>query len=374
MDFAAEGLLEGVQDERSRADREALLQRLLDDGVGLEELKAAVAEDRLALMPVERTLGTARWTASEVAAQAGVAVEVLMRLRQALGLPRPGVNDRVLTDSDVEAAQRLALFLSVGLSEEGILEVARVLGEGLARTAATLRPFVRDTFLEPGIDELTLSERYSMAASELGPQLGALMQQVLNMHLRDQLRTDVVGRAERERGGMRGAVAMTVAFADLVGFTKLGEQVPPEELGAIAQRLTELATAVARPPVQLVKTIGDAVMLVSAQPGPLLDAALELVGAAEAESDEFPRLRAGVATGAVLGYAGDWYGSPVNIASRITGIARPSSVVAAAATRDALADAGRWRFTPLPNRRLKGVDHPVPLLRVRPAERVAPSA
>ncbi|HEY4280875.1 MAG TPA: adenylate cyclase regulatory domain-containing protein [Conexibacter sp.] len=367
MDFAAEGLLEGVEDERARADRVALLQRLLDEGVPLEVLRNAVTEDRLALLPVERTLGTERWTPNEVAEKAGMPVEVVMRLRQALGLPRPGPDERVLTDSDVEAAERLKLFHSAGLSEEGILEVARVLGEGLARVASTLRPLVRDTFLEPGIGELTLSERYAMASAELGPQLGAVMQHVLNMHLRDQLRTEVVGRAELERGGMRGAVEMSVAFADLVGFTKLGEQVPPEELGAVAQRLTELATAVARPPVVLVKTIGDAAMLVSPQPEALLDASLELVSAAEEEGEELPRLRAGVATGSMLGYAGDWYGSPVNLASRITAIARPSSVVAAASTRDALPDASRWRWSPLPTRRLKGVDHPVPLLRVRAA-------
>lgn len=369
MDYAAEGLLEGIDGERERADRVALLERLLAEGLSLEELRRAAAEDRLALLQVERMLGTEQYTPREVAAMANVPLELVLKLRQALGLPRPGADDRVLTTSDVEAAERLKGFHAAGLPEEGILEVARVLGEGLARVAATLRPLVRDAFLQPGIGERELSERYATASAELGPQLGVVMQHILNMHLRDQLRTDVVGRAELARGGVLGAVTMSIAFADLVGFTKLGERVPAEELGAVARRLTDLSGEVTgtHPTVRLVKTIGDAVMLVSPDPDALLDGALELVAAADAEGEEFPRLRAGLATGQVLGRAGDWYGSPVNLASRITGVARAGTVVAAGATRDATAaEPVRWQWSQLPNRRLRGVDHTVPLFRVRP--------
>lgn len=365
MDFEAEGLLAGVDDAQAREERIALLRQLLDDGVELDELKRAVSEDRLPLLRVERMLGTERWTPREVAHEAGLSIELVQRYRQALGLPRPDPDDRVLTDSDIDVARRLSGFRAAGLTEPGLLEVARVLGEGLARVAATLRPLVREAFLEPGVGERELSERYAMASAQLGPQLGVVMQHVLNMHLRDQLRTDVVGRAELLRGGgVGGAVPMSIAFADLVGFTKLGERVPAEELGAIASRLTELATQAARPPVRLVKTIGDAVMLVSPDADALLGATVELVAAAEAEGEAFPQLRAGVATGPALGRAGDWYGSPVNLASRITAIARPGSVVAAEATR-AAAHEERWRWSALPPRRLRGVDHAVRLFRVR---------
>jgi adenylate cyclase len=165
---------------------------------------------------------------------------------------------------------------------------------------------------------------------------------------------------------------LAVAFADLVGFTKLGEQIPAEELGAIARRLLELATEAAHPPVRLVKTIGDAAMLVSPDAGALLDVAIELVRLADAEGEDFPRLRAGLATGEALHRAGDWYGSPVNVASRVSSIALPGSVVVTGATRDATTadhEEPRWRFSSLPPRRLKGVDHSVPLYRVRHAER-----
>ena len=367
MDFAAEGLLDGLEDEQARADRIGLLEELLADGVPLQELRAAVAEDRLVFLRVERVFGTERYTPREVAELVGIDVEEALRFRQALGLSRPGLDERVLTDGDVAALRRLREFQAAGLREEGLYEVARVLGEALSRIAATVRLLVRDAFLSPGISERELSDRYTAVAEGLTPQMFAVMEQIFDMHLRDQLRNDAIGWSQL-RGGMSGATPVTVGFADLVGFTKLGERVPAEELGAVAARLLELTTEATGPPVRLIKTIGDAAMLVSPEPAPLLDATLALVEAAEAEGEDFPRLRAGLATGPALARAGDFYGAPVNLASRITDIARPGSVVIDAKTRAALNADGRWRWSPLPPRRLKGVDRAVPLYRARRAE------
>src|ERR1700743_2658981 len=93
-----------------------------------------------------------------------------------------------------------------------------------------------------------------------------------------------------------GARHLTAASADLVGFTKLGEEVPPEELGQLANRLADLARDVAAPPVRFVKTIGDAAMFICTEPAPLLDAVLKLVEITDSD-DNFPRLRAGIASG-----------------------------------------------------------------------------
>jgi adenylate cyclase len=371
MDFAAEGLLDGLGDEHARAERIALLEELLADGVPLEELKAAVAEDRLVFLRVERTLGTARYTLREVAELTGVDPEDGLRFRQALGLPRPDLDERVLTDRDVEAISQLKTFEAAGLPEEGLMEMARVLGESLSRVAAAVRLFVRDALLQPDVGEHELSARYAAINEQLGPAMAETMRRIFELHLQDQLRNDAIGRTEVAHGRIPGAVEVTVAFADLVGFTKLGQQIPAEELGAIARRLLELATEAVHPPVRLVKTIGDAAMLVSPDAGALLDVAIDLVRLADAEGEDFPRLRAGLATGEALHRAGDWYGSPVNVASRVTSIALPGSVVVTAATRDATTvdyAEPRWRFSSLPPRRLKGVDGTVPLYRARRAE------
>jgi adenylate cyclase len=370
MDFAAEGLLDGLEDERARAERVALLEELVADGVPFEELRSAVAEDRLVFLRVERTLGTARYTPREVAELTGIEPEEGLRYRQALGLPRPDLDERVLTDRDIEMIRQLKAFEAAGLPEEGLVEMARVLGESLSRIAAAVRLLVRDALLDPDVGERELSARFAAINEQLTPQLGETMRRIFEMHLQDQLRNDAIGRAEVAHGRILGATEVTVAFADLVGFTKLGEQIPAEELGAIARRLLELATEAVHPPVRLVKTIGDAAMLVSPDAGALLDVSIELVRLAEAEGEDFPRLRAGLSTGQALPRAGDWYGSPVNLASRVTTVARPGSVVATAATRKAAVEAdggeARWQWSSLPSRRIKGIEGSVQLYRARP--------
>ena len=98
-----------------------------------------------------------------------------------------------------------------------------------------------------------------------------------------------------------------VAFADLVGFTELGETIPVEELGSVAGRLSKLAEAAVEPPVKIVKEIGDAVMLVSPDPAPLVDAALRLVEGSDGEGaagdPRRHRLRARPSTAGATGTA-----------------------------------------------------------------------
>ncbi len=92
-------------------------------------------------------------------------------------------------------------------------------------------------------------------------------------------------------------------------------------------RLETLAADVVEPPVRLVKTIGDAAMLASPRARAAAGRGARAVDAADAEGEEFPQLRAGAALGLALPRAGDWFGRPVNLASRITSVARPGSLL-----------------------------------------------
>jgi adenylate cyclase len=115
--------------------------------------------------------------------------------------------------------------------------------------------------------------------------------------------------------------------------------------------------------VRLVKMIGDAAMLVSPEGEPLVDAALKLVESADELGDAMLPLRAGIACGDAIPHSGDWYGAPVNLASRITDVAKPSSVLAAKPVREELGDAFAWSAAG--TRRFKNVSSAVSLHRAR---------
>jgi adenylate cyclase len=367
MNFEQAGLLDGL-DGAERDARAQLLEMLADQGVGLDELKAAVQEDRLALLPVERVLG-GRYTASEIEEQSGLPADMVRRVRGLLGLPIPDEDDRVFSDADVEGARSLRMFLDAGFGEDEIAEITRVLGESMSRLAATTTAAFVDTFLEPGDSEQDVAQRFAGLAQELAPKLAPVLEGAFSAHLREAVRRGIIGRAEREAGQVSAAQEMAVCFADLVGFTRLGGEMEPRELGTVAVKLGELATQVAKPPVRLVKTIGDAAMLTSLEPEPLLDAALTLLDAADGEGQDFPQLRAGIAQGPALSHAGDWFGRPVNLASRVTSIARPGTLLVEQDVREAAGEAYRWSFAG--ERRLDGIRGRVRLFRAR---RLAASA
>jgi adenylate cyclase len=219
--------------------------------------------------------------------------------------------------------------------------------------------------LRPGVTELEIAKASQALVTRIVPLLGPMVEDMLFMHLRHMMETEAVNASERAAGApLPGARQITVAFADLVGFTRLGEAVPPEELGQLANRLAGIARDVAVPPVRFIKTIGDAVMFVCTEPAPLLDAVLKLVEVTDTDND-FPRLRAGIASGSAVSRAGDWFGSPVNVASRVTGVARPGAVLAAESARDEIGDAAGFSWSFAGARHLKGIKGEVRLFRAR---------
>jgi adenylate cyclase len=364
IDFAAEGLLDGLEgDERS--DRLALLERLAADGVTVPELRRATATQTLVFLPAERVIvGPERYTAADIARLSGVELDFLEAVRRAMGLTNPDQDEPILTDRELEAAQMIRTARQAGISDAEILELTRVLGRALSQVAETARRIPLARALEPGISEYELASSYAQSVEQLYPMLQPLLANALSLHLRQGAQTEVVSALERSGGELPGAREVSICFADLVGFTRLGEEVAPEELGALAGALESLAQELVQPPVKLVKTIGDAVMLCSIEPQPALDAALELLDAADGQGEHFPQLRAGAAHGRAVTRAGDWFGRPVNLASRVTQIARPGSLLIERELREAVPDDG-YRFSYAGERRLRGVREPVRLFRVR---------
>ena len=362
VDIEALGLLDGLEGD-ARRERAELIAWLLDRGFKLEHIRASVAAPLM--LPAFRVLGDDGdfVSAREVCKSTGVELELLQRLQRAVGLPCIEDPDAaVLLRADGEAAARAKLFLDMGIHPEDAVAVMRVLVESLDHAAAIMREAGLKAILRPGSTEIELAEGSEQLALQSAPSLGPLMEGLIRMVLRHSFEMEAVTAAERAAGTLPGARPVTVAFADLAGFTRLGEALPAEELEHVASRLADLAHDVAFAPVRFVKSIGDAVMLVSFEAAPLLSAVLDLAEAAAA--NDLPRLRIGVASGCAVTRAGDWFGSPVNLASRVTGAARPGTVLVAESARDAVANLPGFDWSSAGTRRLKGVSQEVKLFRV----------
>ena len=361
-DFEAEGLLDGLDGE-ARDARVRLLEQLEADGAPLGELRSAVDEGRLALLPLERELAPPgeRFTFAQMAQHAELDTDFLANLTRALGLPIPDNDEAIFTERDLEAARTVGAFRAAGIGDDELLEVTRVLGHSLSQIVAALRSMFTQSFFAAGDTEYDVAMRWAAAAKELNPMLEQVVRYLLRAQQVAQLRQGVFNLD----GLATGSTKIAVAFADLAGFTRLGEQVAADQLGSVAGRLTALAADSARPPVRLVKMIGDAAMLVSAEPKALLDAVLGLLERVDAEGEEFPALRAGIASGEGLSRGGDWYGAPVNLASRITDKTRPGAVVVSSEFKELIGDDG-YVWTKLPGRRkFKGISDDQVLFRVR---------
>jgi adenylate cyclase len=371
IDFEAEGLLDGVEDERAREARLELLRTLEAEGVGLEELRTAVQQGRLALLPLELVLhegeGPLR-RQRDLAEELGLSLEFMAESRKAMGLPALDPDEPVLTEDEVELARNAKVLLDAGIDKDRFLDLTRVMGQAMTNVAAAMTMTFGDALLRPGDTERDLGLRYAETLRNVGPLAGPALTQMLNLRMRDQIRQAVINEADLQSGRLPGAQRVAVAFVDIVGFTRLGEEVPAEELGSLVGEFERAVEEAVEPPVRLVKTIGDAAMLVAPQAQPLLDTTIGLVEESRTNGER-PLLRGGVATGDALPRLGDWYGRPVNLASRLTEFARRGSVVASKEVHDAVPERYSWSFAG--RQRFKGVRGDVEVYRARPADAAA---
>ena len=368
VDVEALGLLDGLEGD-ARKERAELIEWLLARGFNVDHIRASGAAP--VLVPTNRVLGDdgEYVSAREICEATGIELGLLQRVQRAIGLPRIDDPDAaVLPRADGLAAARAKFFLDLGFDPDDTVAVMRVVMESLGHAAAMMREEALKTLLRPGATEIELAKAAEELSRRAAPTIGPMIEDLLRLELRRSFAIEAVTAAERAAGKLPGARPITVCFADLAGFTRLGEALSPEDLERVASRLAGLAHDVADNPVRFVKSIGDAVMFVSVEPVPLLRAVLDLVDAAAA--NDLPRLRIGVASGWAVTRAGDWYGSPVNVASRVTAAARPGAVMVAESTRDEVGNAAGFDWSPVGARHLKGVRGEVKLFRVERAPAV----
>ncbi|MBB4908063.1 adenylate/guanylate cyclase domain-containing protein [Actinophytocola algeriensis] len=283
-----------------------------------------MTDDEALQQRLERILlgGSRQYTRTEVAEITGVPPERSRALWRALGFATQDDDAAVFTDGDVRALRITSELIRGGIVDPSIATAtARMIGQHMSRLAESQVHMLRDVLAanpEIGADDRQLAR----LVEHLTPELEALQDYVWRRHLAANS-VRMLGSPGENLDEHR----QVVGFADMVGFTTLTRRSNEAELVAVVDRFEALAAdIVAENHGRIVKMLGDEVLFVADSPADGAEIALSLLDRADKE-DGVPSLRAGLAYGRVLSRFGDVYGSVVNIASRLTSVARPSTVL-----------------------------------------------
>lgn len=284
---------------------------------------------------IERVLlgGGRQYTRAQVAELSGVPAERARALWRALGFATQDDDAAVFTDGDVEALRRTDQLIQNGILDPSLAtSTARMIGQHMSRLAESQVLMLRDVLAAN--PELAADERQlARLVEHLTPELESLQNFVWRRHLAAYAGRMLAAPDEEVDEGRQ-----VVGFADMVGFTSLTRRATEKELVEIVDRFDSLAAdVVAESRGRIVKMLGDEVLFVADSPADGAEIALTLVKRAE-DDPTVPALRAGLAYGRVLSRFGDIYGSVVNIASRLTSVARPGTVLVDLEMTEALKD------------------------------------
>ncbi|REE98327.1 adenylate/guanylate cyclase domain-containing protein [Thermomonospora umbrina] len=301
--------------------------------------------------------GELRYTRVDAVELGGVTKEFSQRIWRALGYPHMGDDQVAFTQGDIEALCRIRKLMDDGvLDEDGVIRLVRAFGQTMTRLAEWQVDLLTSMFTADSPDP---------PSAEMVGQLVAMAER----HFDDFER--LVVHAWRRQLAAAGTRAMavatvqdesvpartmaTVGFADMVSFTAMSRELDEPELARVVERFEETAAdVVASNGGRLVKTLGDEVLF--SADGPELGGEIAL-SMAEAIKDEteMPDVRVGVAYGPVLPMRGDVFGTTVNLAARLTSIARPGSVVIDAELAAQLEKADDYTITRIVRRPARGL-------------------
>jgi len=284
-----------------------------------------------ALDTVERyLLGDApSLTSIEVCERAGVPLEAAQELWRLLGFPHQPDDAVAFTPADVQALEYTRDLVELGvLSPERQAALVRTWGRSFARLAEWQTRLLTDVALESPDPVLQVAD----LASEVLPRVEALQGYVWRRHL-----ASAGNRLMASDAAGSDTARLAVVFVDIVGFTSRSKELTESELVQWLEYFeAECSGLVVDHGGRVIKNIGDEVLFVADDAAAAADAALIMTARGSDPHDDFPEVRAGLAYGDVVSRLGDVFGPTVNVASRLTSVARPGSVVIDSGAHDAL--------------------------------------
>jgi adenylate cyclase len=343
-----------------------LRRYLRSRGATDDEIDRAERESSLTLLVLDRMLmpGMRSHTLTEAAALAGLDLATAHRIWRAAGFPDLPEDEPALNDDDVEALRIVSRMLGeaapMGIDLERLLRLTRVFSASLARMADVESDLSVDAVRRgrsAGLTDEQIADEFRGAARFDDAE--RLVGHLHRLQLRAVTLRKLAGHEQSNR------VVLAVGFVDLVGYTRLAEEISDDELAALVLRFAEVAyDTVVGGGGRFVKNIGDAVMYVAEEIAAAARVALALAEASSGD-EVLPEARAGLAVGPVLARDGDYYGPVVNLASRLTERARPGTVLVSAEVHEALARDPAFEFRELRPQNLRDIGR-VAVWAVRP--------
>jgi adenylate cyclase len=323
---------------------------------------------------IEETLlgGPLRHTRKEVEALSGVSDDYARRIWQALGFPAPPDDEIAFTDGDVAALREIKDLLSHAMVDEDmVLQLARAVGQTMGRLASWLGDVWLARLGElPSAEPLTadLVTAALAATEELRPAFERLLLHGWRRQLTAAGMRAAATTATAHADPAAGLAHLAVGFADIVSFTRLSRRLDSDALAAFIERFeTTTGEIVAEAGGRIVKTLGDELLFVAPTPSAAADIGLRIADRFN-EAPDFPKVRVGLAYGEVIQRLGDVFGTPVNMAARLTSAAYPGTVLAGPALAAAL-PRETYDVSSLRPRPLQGLGRVKPYLLRRPRPR-----
>jgi adenylate cyclase len=352
-----------------------MARSLEDAGIPLDAVGAAIERGALSLdfldaAAYERFAALALETFGRVSERTGIPLELLMVIREAIGMEQPSPDDR-LREDEMAIVPFVEAQLAEGFRPAAIERLLRVQGDSTRRITEAEGAWWISEVIEPAMAAGGPPE--SITNEDLSNRVSPLSEQsVLAMYHAQQARAWTANIVETfealmDRAGIHSRLERVpaICFLDITGYTRLTQERGDDEAANLA---TTVARLVQRSSVRRggkpIKWLGDGVMFYFGDPGPGVRAALEMVdGLADAG---LPPAHVGLHAGPVLYQEGDYFGQTVNLTSRIADYARPGEVLVSQAVADASNETG-IAFDPVGQVELKGVAGTVQLLRALPA-------
>ncbi|MBZ5740889.1 adenylate/guanylate cyclase domain-containing protein [Nocardioides mangrovi] len=300
---------------------------------------------------------TPAFNAQDVVERTGVTIDEARRLWRALGFPEHGL-EAAYTDADTEALATLVGVVRSGMIDFDLgVNLTRAVGQTMARLAdwevSTLLHRVDEMADDAASGGDTEAGRTGSALRLIGEMNGPfedLLIYVWRRHL-----AAAVARVEALRANEDdlNTVPLTVGFADIVSFTALSNTLAEDRIGDLVELFeSRCADVVATQRGRVIKSIGDSVLFVSDDPVgayAIAEGIINVVG----RDPRMPDVRLGLASGSVVMRLGDVFGPPVNLAARLTAVARRNRIIIDAATAQLL-PADQFETRRLPARPVRG--------------------